>query len=444
MIHKDKCLEGSNPFPIGSFPTAIQEIILATNESLNFPTDFTGASLLYAGSVAIGNTHMVQVKKTWHETAVLWLALVSPAGTTKSHPLTWALSKLEVENDLAQSVFEKEKKKYELILKENKRESDCKAELSKPICRKYTVADATQEALLQVLYENRRGLGVSYDELAGWFKNFNRYNNGSDEEFWLSSWSRKTIQKDRKSEEPIRLKYPFISVGGTLQNGILKLVGANNRNLNGFLDRVLFAFPSNLKKPKWSEKELSDEIIERWSNIVSALLQLTCQFDELGNPSPKILKFHPEAKLAFINWYNENADLSNKSGNEVLQGINSKLDTYTIRFSLILQLLRWACGEGQKESIGIESVTGAIKLAEYFRKTALKVHHIISNPLEQLPEDKKRFFEALPNTFTTAQGLKIAESLIIPIPKDTYHKFLKKHTGSLFKKGSRGEYEKLV
>src|SRR5690606_26474477 len=49
-----------NPFPVEVFPKPIQEIITATNESLNFPIDFIGASILYAVSVSIGNTHRVE------------------------------------------------------------------------------------------------------------------------------------------------------------------------------------------------------------------------------------------------------------------------------------------------------------------------------------------------------------------------------------------------
>ena len=445
MISKRLNLEGANPFPGDAFPTAVREIINATNECLNFPKDFIGSALLLAASVAIGNTHMVQVKNTWFETAILWIALTAPPGTIKTHTLTFAFAKLEKENDLAQKAYEEKRKEYEASIKESKKDGKgVSSELLKPTCKKYTVMDATQEALLQVHYENRRGVGVIYDELAGWFKNFNRYNNGSDTEFWLSSWSGNTIQKDRKSEEPIRLKYPFISVGGTLQNGLLKVVGANNRNLNGFLDRVLFALPCNLKKPNWSEKDVNDEIVERWDTIVGELLNQPCNFDKIGNPSPMILNFHPKAKALFIDWYNSNAELSNQSGNETLKGINSKLDIYIIRIALILELLNWACGESNKKSIGLASMEGAVKLAEYFRTTALKAHQLISDPLAQLPEDKKKLFEGLPASFTTAQGLKVAENLIVPIPKDTYHKFLRNHLGSLFKKGSRGEYEKLV
>lgn len=53
----------TNRFPVEAFPEPLQQIILETNANLNFPIDFIGASLLYAVSVAIGNTHKVEVKR---------------------------------------------------------------------------------------------------------------------------------------------------------------------------------------------------------------------------------------------------------------------------------------------------------------------------------------------------------------------------------------------
>jgi len=65
----------TNRFPVEVFPLPIQQIISATNENLNFPIDFIGASLLYAVSVAVGNTHRVEVKKGWLESSVIYLAI---------------------------------------------------------------------------------------------------------------------------------------------------------------------------------------------------------------------------------------------------------------------------------------------------------------------------------------------------------------------------------
>ncbi len=69
----------------------------------------------------------------------------------------------------------------------------------KPAWQKNLLSDYTPEALAEVHSYNKRGIGVCVDELAGWFKNFNKYNKGSEMEFWLSAWSRKPITIDRKA-----------------------------------------------------------------------------------------------------------------------------------------------------------------------------------------------------------------------------------------------------
>lgn len=433
-----------NPFPVDVLPLAVQQIVKETNKSLNFPIDFIGASLMHAAGVAIGNTHKIEATNTWYESPTLYTAIVGKAGTNKSHPLSFALKPFEEEDKKTYKQYEQKKQEYDyaVSLSKGEREKEGMDEPVKPVWKKYLVSDITPEGLIEIHRFNQRGVCLYADELAGWTGNFNRYNSGSEETFWLSSWSGKPITIDRKSGNPISIHSPFIPVIGTIQNGMLKTLSGKNRSLNGFIDRVLFVIPDHLKRPHWNEEELSNEIIKNWHRIISNLLSLSCPIDQSGNLDPIILKFTPEAKRLFIDWFDRNADLSNESESEVMAGINAKLSQYTLRFALILELMYWACGNSDKTAVGTDAIKGAIQLAEYFRNTALKVHDIVSNPLGQLPENHKLFYEALPESFTTAKGLEIAKRLFIP--KDTYHKFLRRHKGELFKNTSRGSYEKLV
>ena len=84
-----------NPFPIEAFPKPIQEIIIATNESLKFPIDFTGASILFAASVAIGNSYKIKAPEGWISSAVIYIALVGKPGTNKSHPISFTLKPIQ-------------------------------------------------------------------------------------------------------------------------------------------------------------------------------------------------------------------------------------------------------------------------------------------------------------------------------------------------------------
>jgi hypothetical protein len=435
---------GVNPFPFEVFPLAIQQIITETNESLSFPIDFIGASLLYAVSVAVGNTHKIEVKKGWLESPVLYLAIVARAGTNKSHPLSFALQPIVEQDKITFRRYEQQRQEFEQVsnLTKKEREQQGFEEPIKPVWQKFLLSDFTPEALTEVHKYNKRGIGVYVDELAGWFKNFNRYSKGSEMEFWLSAWSGKPINIDRKTGEPVFIPLPFISVCGTIQNGILNELAKESRTQNGFIDRILFVIPENIKKEYWSETDLNPVITDNWSSIVSNLLNLSINNDDTLNPIPEILKFSPEAKNILFQWQRENTDQSNNPKNEAISGIYSKLEMYAVRLSLILEMLMFACGESDKKQISVKSITGALKLVEYFKNSAIKVNSIISNasPLDRFPLDKQRLYELLPDHFTTETGLLIANGF--GFPERTFKRFLNEK--ELFTNVSRGEYQKRI
>ncbi len=433
----------SNLFPVEVFPKAVQDIITATNECLNFPVDFIGASILYAVSVAIGNSHHIETMKGWRENAVLYLAIVGRPGTNKTHPLKWAIKPIEERDNNNYDKYSKEKELYDSIAALTKKEREQRGcdEPVKPVWAQHLISDFTPEALADVHQFNRRGLGVNVDELASWFKNFNRYNKGSEQEFWLSVWSGNTIKINRKTSEQINIPRPFISVAGTIQPGILSEL-AKNRTENGFLDRLLFVIPDNLKKEYWSEIELSAEIAESWSTIISTLLELPIIQDEAFNSQPNILRLTPEAKNRLFQWQRELTDLSNKPENEAISGIYAKIEMYAIRLALCLEMIRFACNESNKQAVGIEAVEGALQLVEYFKVSAQKVHSVLSNvgPLDGLDEKKKGVYNELPEKFTTGVGVQIAVGR--GMSERSFKRFL--NNRELFFYENRGEYEKLV
>ena len=117
---------------------------------------------------------------------------------------------------------------------------------------------------------------------------------------------------------------------------------------------------------------------------------------------------------------------------------------YIIRFSLILQLARWACDEAERMEIDQTSVKGAIAIVEYFRNSAKRVQEITNSSasLEQLPTDKSNLYNALPMEFTTGEGIKIAQKLNISV--DAFKRFLADKKGKLFENVSHGSYKKMI
>jgi hypothetical protein len=118
------------------------------------------------------------------------------------------------------------------------------------------------------------------------------------------------------------------------------------------------------------------------------------------------------------------------------------MDMYVLRLALILEMMRFACNEGNKQAVSMEAVRGAIKLVEYFKSSAVKVNSILSNasPLAKHPADKQALYKALPDTFTTETGLQIAEGL--EVAERTFKYFLNEK--ELFMRISRGEYQKRI
>ena len=215
-------------------------------------------------------------------------------------------------------------------------------------------------------------------------------------------------------------------------------MGKGERASNGFIDRILFVMPEAVEKSRWNDRETPEELEHEWQQIIGRLIDQECEFDENNELKAHILPFREEAKRDLYTWQHNNARRCDLESNEALLGIYCKLEIYIIRFCLIIQLARWTCGECDKEAIDIESVRSAIGLAEYFRTTAIRVQTSIGS--EQLSELHRTIYHHLPQRFTTAEGIALAESY--GMKEHAFKMMLKRHLGTLFKKINHGEYSK--
>lgn len=191
-------------FPIEIFPIRILRIISSLHYCQGYPVDYVAAAILAAIAVGIGNSHLVQVKRNWLESPILYMALIGRPGANKSHPLSFAFQPF-IEHDYCQNQeYQKLYAEYERTMSMSKKER-MEAGLDEfpqaPVRRRFLVSDITPEGLSLIHAQNPRGLCLWSDELSAWFKNFNRYNNGSEEQFWLSVFNAKPTISDRKSTQ---------------------------------------------------------------------------------------------------------------------------------------------------------------------------------------------------------------------------------------------------
>jgi len=370
------------------FPKPIQDFTMEAKVGLNFPIEYVLSSVLYTTSVAIGNTHEVRVKNGWHEGSSLFMAIVGETGAAKSHAITLALKPLLEKNQKFFSIYQEQMKDYQEFCKGKKGENS--ESLLEPHLQQVLADDATLEAMYRIHHHNPRGIGVYFDELRGWFNNMGKYNKGSDQEVWLKTWSRKPILVNRVSSSPISIMSPHISVIGGIQTDLLSSLFKDDRDKNGFIERILFVTSSSSKKEDFSEADMPKSVLAHYSQLINQLLDIHIHKSDNGSLSPTLLELSPIARSLYIDYFNRNASLVNDPKVcQRIKGFYAKFDTYTIRFALILQMLYWTCGEDTKDIISERAMEGAITLSNFFLSNAQSVIETTKNPVKLTNDHRK-------------------------------------------------------
>lgn len=420
-------------FPLEIFSPEFQRIVKETSENNNYPIEVISAFLLGGISSAIGNSCKIQVLKGWKESAILYIVVVGNSGVMKTAPLNFAIDPFVKLNQKAQRFFHKEMESYKAEILKNPL---LKETLKKPELFRYVMNDATIEAVAKRHSVNKRSILLYMDELKAFFMNFTRYGKGgSDQQQWLSSFSGTSLQKDRvEDEKSIIIANPHITIMGGIQPEVYKQVFTKDFVHDGMADRFLVFKPQIKQARRIDEsKELSDDIPELWEEIIKRIFEIP-----LGD-KPHILSFSQEAKRYWIDWYNS----FEYTENDVQSSIDAKIQTYCARFSLILQITKDVFRQGGfRMEVDLESVQGAVRLAEYFKVNAQKMRKEadLLDPVDLLTENEKELYELLPDEFTTGEGQKIVKDTELMGDTTFRTKFLKNK--DLFVLVSTGNWRK--
>lgn len=365
-------------FPIDIFPVTIQNYILQCNETLNSSIDYMGCSFMWMTSVIVGNALQVQIKNGWNEGGTLWLAIVGKAGLGKTPSISNIIFPLMKANNTEVKNFIKQNDKYHAYIALDKEERKLTEEIKKPVKNQFIVNDITLEALIDLHEESDNAVGVFKDELAGWFKDMNKYRAGSDLEFWLSSWSGKSVSMNRKTAKSSFVEKPLIPVLGGIQPSILNIFYTEENKDNGFIDRMLLSYP-DLEIEQYNDNELSKEVLdwyEAWvikfyqevkANIVKRNIEQEIE--------PIICKFDKLAKIEWVRIFNEITEIQNSHDeNEYMKSMLPKQKSYIPRFAMLINTVE--CFFGDSVNVAVitkESILKAEQLSKYFIAMAKKI-----------------------------------------------------------------------
>lgn len=364
-------------FPIDIFPKDIQNYLIECNSKLDSSIEYMGCSLIWLISVCIGNSIDVEVKKGWIENLTVWISIVGKAGLGKTPSISNIVFPLTKINAKEIKKYIKESEKYEYYVNLPKKEKDEHSEVQKPIKSQFIANDITLEALVDLHQESDNSVGVFKDELAGWLKDMNKYREGSDLEFWLSTWSGKSVNLNRLTRRGSFVEKPFIPVLGGIQPSIFNTFYTDENKDNGFMDRMLLCYP-DLKIDYYNENEISDNILKWYKEIVISFydtIKSVIKRDDDGDITPLTAKFSDEAKKEWMRMFNEMTDIqNNEEENEYLKSMFPKQKSYIPRFACLIHVFdEFFSTGGNTLLISKESVLKAEKLSKYFVATAKKI-----------------------------------------------------------------------
>ena len=364
-------------FPLEVFPKPFQSYLMECHEKLDSIIDYMGCSLLWTMSLLVGNLFRIKVKNGWYENPVVWFSLVGRAGVGKTPSIRRILYPLIKENNKEIKNYIKNTEAYREYEKLSKKEKEQQIEIDKPNKKQFIADDITLEALVDLHQEVTTGVGVFKDELAGWLKDMNKYREGSDLEFWLSTWSGTSVNVNRLTRVGSFVENPFIPVIGGIQPAVLNELYNQEKKDNGFMDRMLISYP-DVTIPKYNDEEISTDAII-WYNSIIANLRKVIQKLKQETEAEEIKKievyFNYEAKKLWINKFNEITEKQNSDNeNEYFKSMYPKQKSYIPRFAFLLNALNSVCNDDiDFRIIEASAMNGAIKLSDYFVATAKKI-----------------------------------------------------------------------
>lgn len=425
-------------FPIDIFPIELQNYMLQCVETLDSSMDYMGCSLLWVLSVVIGNCVRVQVKPGWIESGTLWLTIVGKAGVGKTPSISNMVFPLQKENNREIRKFVKSYDKYNEFMQLDKKDRENTEQIKKPVKTQFIADDITLEALVDMHEENKNSIGVFKDELAGWIKDMNKYRAGSDLEFWLSTWSAKSVSLNRKTAKSAFVSQPLIPVLGGIQPGVFDCFYTDENKDNGFIDRMLLCYPEKIVD-EYNDSELSYDVLTWYSDYFTAFYReirsKVVIYDSDDEIEPFIAKFDTDAKIEWKRIFNKITTQQNDDDeNEYMKSMLPKQKSYIPRFAMLINCLSIFDRSGNTAefmNIDKKAILAAEKLSDYFVMMAKKIK-INSEEVREIKEmarltATKNPFEKFKIMYSSNPDINKKEAAeILNVSRTAIYDFIKK------------------
>ena len=438
-----------NNIPLEALPDKVQDIVLTLARQENYSIEYTMSSLLMAVSTAIGNAISIRIRGGWISSPILYMILVGRPGMGKTPPLDFAFRPIRKHDAKIIKQFKVDMEYYNSQVDSSKKLKEEGSSLPpKPVLKRTIISDSTPEALMRAHDDNQRGIVIYVDEIMGMFNAVNQYSRGQLIEQLLTAYSGKPLDISRCSMPiPIHIEHPFINIVGTMQTTRMHELIDKGYKDNGLMDRFLFVYPSSREISYWktdSENDSSyfDKYSAIWEGIINRIMDLPFSYDENTDIiQQNILNFSTDAGKYFIEWRNNTIRNVNLIENDELVDTRiMKIPITTARLALVIQVLKWACGEGIKESVDLASTKSAILLTEYYERCYSEIQKFMLR--ESIEPQKKELLDCVSQVFTTSDAIQAGKEAGLS-ERSVMYALVNLTKDKVIKKIKRGEYEKL-
>lgn len=352
-------------FPINGLPQVILEFANEISDVYGVPIEFPVMAALCAVSASVRKKIWVDSGK-YRNFGQLWVMLVAPPGVGKTEPVSAAFRPLQKLDNSSYDEYQLELSRWKAECTQAKQIKTHEPE--KPFFKQCLIDDFTPESLYQTMFRNNGSISLYRDELSGWFADFGRYNKNGEISRYLSIFNNAQFCINRKSEEPLQIPEPFLTICGTIQPEVLNIaLSSNTLKENGFASRFLYVYPKEVKKQKYSERTPDRNILEQYEKLITHCYYLP----KLENP----FTLSDGAKVLFIKYANETTELVNSCSNNFVRATYAKMEIQVLRLALIVKIIRgiYDNAEWHQGLITKEAIKYAIKLCDYFNSKIIMV-----------------------------------------------------------------------
>ena len=355
---KDMIDDAGAILPVDGLSPNATEMLRKVASSLQCPVDIALSAMFATVGVAMGKRVIIDDGK-YRNYPCLWVCVVAPSGSNKSTPIRFFLQPLKDRDSYNYGVYREELRAY-------RQAGDDKGD--KPVIKQYVISDSTPEARNQVLSVNPNGILLYRDELKGMIDDFCRYAKSGELSQMLSMFDSDTIVVNRKSDEPLLIKDPFMSIIGSIQPSVLvDTFGNDNMMNNGFNQRWLFCYPESGMPEMYNDVSIPQSVISDWKDFIYNLIMY--DFSVMGGK----IYIRGEAKRVYIDYYNS-LQIKKAGADDYLSSVYSKLQIHVIRWAGVAHILG-----NSPTSIDItpEEMEYSVRCMDYFERCALKVYRML-------------------------------------------------------------------